>query len=103
MRRRHGVLHLHRLEHEHGLARASTSAPFSTATLTTVPGIGASRLPLATASAGSVNRGLPRQARVAGRAVHVDLVAGIVTSYVVRTPSVSSVTLVDRRSRVDDR
>ena len=36
---------------------AVTSAPTSTATLTTVPGIGASSEPLATASAGSVNRG----------------------------------------------
>ena len=36
---------------------AATSAPTSTATLTTVPGIGASSEPVATASAGSVNRG----------------------------------------------
>ena len=39
---------------------ASTSSPSATATLTTVPGIGASRLPLATASAGSVKRGTSR-------------------------------------------
>ena len=35
---------------------APTSSPSATATLTTVPGIGASRLPLGIASAGSVKR-----------------------------------------------
>ena len=55
-RRGHGVLHLHRLEHEDD-APAATCWPASTATFTTVPGIGASRLPLATASAGSTKRG----------------------------------------------
>ena len=42
-RRGDGVLHLHGLEHEHDVARL-TSSPSATATLTTVPGIGASRL-----------------------------------------------------------
>ena len=42
---------------------ASTCWPASTATLTTVPGIGASRLPVATASAGSTNLGTTRQRR----------------------------------------
>ena len=42
---------------------AATSWPASTATCTTVPGIGASRLPLATASAGSTNRAAPVSAR----------------------------------------
>ena len=51
------------------------SGPASTATLTTVPGIGASRLPLATASAGSTNRGTRVSRDVAERAVDVDGVA----------------------------
>ena len=59
VRRGHGVLHLHRLEHQHGVARRHVGAGSTATTLTTVPGIGASRLPLATASAGSVNRGAP--------------------------------------------
>ena len=56
---------------------AATSAPTSTATLTTVPGIGASSEPLATASAGSVNRGT-RVSRTCPRGrVHVgDRAAG---------------------------
>ena len=40
---------------------AATSAPASTLTATTVPGIGASSEPLATASAGSVKRGTSRR------------------------------------------
>ena len=70
-------------------ARPRPAGPASTATLTTVPGIGASRLPLATASAGSTNRGTRVSRDVAARAVDVDGVAATATSYVVRTPSAS--------------
>ena len=81
---------------------ALTSAPFSTATLITVPGIGASRLPLATASAGSVNRGtLVSRTCPAGPSTSTasDPTMASETSYVVRTPSASSVTAKSSQAR----
>ena len=91
-----GVLHLHRLEHQHRLAGRDRASPFATATRTTVPGIGASRLPLATASAGSMNRGTTVSATCPVGESTSTRSPVTATSYVVRDAVALEVTPVGR-------
>ncbi len=73
-------------------ASAATRSPLLTATLTTVPGIGASRLPLRCCTAGSVNRGRSTSRACPSGPSTSTAVPSTRTAYVAATPSSTIVT-----------